>query len=210
MIILIKCVEAQENLKRLVITVGNADVQSKRFTAYLPEGYVELVDNFSGYFVELDDPTGCNSDISIVGQQDGDADNKNNFIPYIQWTSYSGPCSIHNMTENLRNIKINHFVFISRQENAKKVDGMYFVLMYPETDVENFKSLVSTNGSLSSIEVDVHKETENNSTIPMSSMAILFVTVAFVTLMTVSIGWLVFYYAQRCRQRNMRERMQVR
>ena len=59
-------------------------------------------------------------------------------------------------------------------------------------------------------QVETQRDTENNSTIPMSSMAILFVTVAFVTLMTVSIGWLVFYYAQRCRQRNMRERMQVR
>ena len=38
-IIFTKCMEAQENLKRLVMTVNNDHhVEDGRFTAYLPEG----------------------------------------------------------------------------------------------------------------------------------------------------------------------------
>ena len=45
-IIFTKCLEAQDNLKRLVVRVGKGSVQSERLTAYLPAGlcyiYIDL------------------------------------------------------------------------------------------------------------------------------------------------------------------------
>lgn len=211
-VILAECLEASELTKKLVITVGESD----RFTASLPDGYDKLDDNFRGYFVKLDDSTGCKKNLTIHGSEESD-DNINKFITYIDWPGESG-CTFLNVIKNLKSISISHFVLVldRDEEPIRKVDGANFVLLDyngrkdDSQTVRNFKNLVSQNGSLRKIEVETQRDTENNSTIPMSSMAILFVTVAFVTLMTVSIGWLVFYYAQRCRQRNMRERMQSR
>ena len=43
----------------------------------------------------------------------------------------------------------------------------------------------------------------------MSNTSVLFVSISFIVLIIISLAWLVFYYIQRCRYTNAKERLSV-
>lgn len=189
-------------LKKAIITI---DSTTDVYGSY-PKGSTAA--QFTGYLVKINPIDACKA-VTVQGLQ-ADEENANNFITYTSW---DGPCTPAEKLANLANANITNIIFYSRTSEEIEidsfVDNLSHCIQVQHKDVVTLDSSASTLGNLVSISIRPEPKIDNSS-IPMSSMAILFVTVAFVTLMTVSIGWLVFYYAQRCRQNHIRERIQSR
>ena len=83
-------------------------------------------------------------------------------------------------------------------------------------DFERGKNLVSLLESSAEVmmkivvgSVTTSPTTQPNGQFTANNTSVLFVSISFIVLIIISLAWLVFYYIQRCRYTNAKERLSV-
>ena len=105
-----------------------------------------------------------------------------------------------------------NFISACMQRFLISVDNPIVVFV----DFERGKNLVSLLESSAEVmmkivvgSVTTSPTTQPNGQFTANNTSVLFVSISFIVLIIISLAWLVFYYIQRCRYTNAKERLSV-